>query len=99
MPCSDGDEAQETLNDVPTHVLVLCDGKTCAEGYRSFDPGGVFLGAYCVHMDIFEAWQVGSCPDCWLDCGPHEEERVFYRPNSAYAHLAPCRIRLPSDER
>ncbi|MBM4368783.1 MAG: hypothetical protein FJ102_21395 [Deltaproteobacteria bacterium] len=77
-------------------MLVLCDGKTCAEGYRSFDPGGVFLGAYCVSLDELEAWRASSCPDCWLDCGGGDD-MLATEPHDSRLHLAPCRIRLPSD--
>ncbi len=98
VACSDGKDARETLNDVPTHVLVLCDGKTCAEGYRSFEPGGAFLGAYCVTVEEFESWRDASCPDCWLDCGKAGDDRLLSEPDGSMQHLAPCRIRLPSDE-
>ncbi|MBM4368781.1 MAG: hypothetical protein FJ102_21385 [Deltaproteobacteria bacterium] len=77
-------------------MLVLCDGKTCAEGYRSFEPGGAFLGAYCVTVEEIESWRNASCPNCWLDCGGGDD-MLATEPHDTRLHLAPCRIRLPGD--
>ncbi len=104
-PCTGGGAAldgvptdeDDTSAAGPTHVLVLCDGKTCAEGYRSFEPGGAFLGAYCVSIDEFESWRASSCPDCTLDCGGGDD-MLAWEPHDTLLHLAPCRIRLPGDD-